>query len=435
MKTTPYWWEEAEPQHGERRPDRDACDTLVVGAGYTGLSAAITLAEAGVDNVVVVDARRVGEGASSRNGGQLGNAPKFDLAYATRLFGPERGGEIMEDYAQSMPFLLERARTLTDPFDLTMNGTVISAHTRADLDRLRQERDALPAEQRGNAELIPEQAIGTVLKTRIYRGALLRHDQGSIHPAKYVAALANRARALGVQIVTGLRYLGATQGADGYTAILREDAGTETFSLHAGRILLAVNGYAGPELPWLRQRTIPIQSYMIATEPRPFAEMEELIPGNRAVIDTKHILYYFRRSPDGTRILFGGRARFRTSTEAESAVGLRAFMEHTFPSLKGIGITHSWSGNVCFARDFVSHIGRTGDGIYYSSCCNGNGISMSTYLGHRAAQAMLDLPGHDRGVVNTHFPRIPLYNGHPWFLPIVGSWYRFQDKYTRWRDR
>jgi len=97
MKTTPFWWEEAEPQHGERNFDTTSCDVLIIGSGYTGLSAAITLAEAGQTNIMVVDAMRIGEGASSRNGGQIGNAPKFTLAQATARFGEKRAREIMDD--------------------------------------------------------------------------------------------------------------------------------------------------------------------------------------------------------------------------------------------------------------------------------------------------------------------------------------------------
>ncbi|MFT4148874.1 MAG: FAD-binding oxidoreductase [Paracoccaceae bacterium] len=433
MKTTPFWWEEAEPAHGERSFDRDSCAALIVGSGYTGLSAAITLAEAGVTDVFVVDAMRIGEGASSRNGGQIGNAPKFDLAYAARKFGDRRAREIMDDYEQSMPFLLKRAATLADPFDLQLNGSVSGLHSRKDLREMQALRDSLPADKRADFEVVGEADVSRVLGTSIYRGALVKHDQGGIHPAKYVRALANRARSLGVRIFTGWRYTGATRDGAGHLVRLADGAG-QTVAIKADKVLLGTNGYAGPELPWLRKRIIPVQSYMIATEPLPLDRMEQLIPHNRVAGDTKHILYYFRRSPDGTRMLFGGRARFSTSTEQQSAVGLRQFMLHTFPSLKDAAITHSWLGNVCFAYDFVTHLGRMEDGVYYSSCYNGNGISMATYMGHRAAEMMLGVPGHDRGVVNTHFPRLWFYNGNPWFLPMVGNWYRFLDRKARWFD-
>lgn len=434
MKTTPFWWEEAEPQHGERRFDKTDCAVLIVGSGYSGLSAAITLAEAGQTDIMVVDSLRIGEGASSRNGGQIGNAAKFTEAQAIARFGEKRGREIMDDYARSMPFMLSRGATLKDPFDLNVCGTITGAHSRKDMARLRQWRDRLPADQRQNYEILDEIQVPRVLKTSIYRGAMVRHDQGNIHPAKYVRALANRARELGVRIFTGWRYEGARRASQGHIARLGAVQGGEAAEIRADRILLAMNGYVGPEVPWLRQRTIPVQSYMIATEEMPFDLLESLIPQNRAVGDTKHILYYFRRSPDGRRILFGGRARFRTSTEEEGAIGLRRFMEHTFPETRGVGLSHAWLGNVCFAYDFCSHGGRMEDGVYYVSCCNGGGISNQTHLGHRIAEYMLGLPGTDRGVIGGHFPRLYFYNGNPWFLPMVGTWYRFLDRSARWFD-
>ena len=434
MKRTPFWWEDAAPEHGETAFDADRCRVVIVGAGYTGLSAAITLAEAGVSDVFVIDAARIGEGASSRNGGQIGNAPKFDLAYAKRKFGDIRAAEVMDDYRQSMPFLIERAKTLADPIDLTLNGAVTGAHTRADLEKLRAVRATLSPADQASFEILEEHEVGRAINTDIYRGAMIKHNQGSLHPAKYVRALANRARALGVRIFTGFRYMGTKSDLSGKCAEL-VDAQGRKLTLRTDQVFLAVNGYVGPELPWLRQRTIPVQSYMIATEPLPFDQMEALLPHNRVAGDTKHVLYYYRRSPDGTRMLFGGRARFRTSTEEQSAIGLRGYMEHTFPSLAGVKITHSWLGNVAFAYDFVSHVGRMPDGTFYASCYNGNGVAMATYLGHRAAQLMMGQKDADRGVVNTHFPRLYFYNGHPWFLPVVGSWYRFQDKWAAWRDR
>ncbi len=102
-------------------------------------------------------------------------------------------------------------------------------------------------------------------------------------------------------------------------------------------------------------------------------------------------------------------------------------MLKVFPSLSAAKITHSWSGNVCFSYDRMTHIGQLACGSYYSTCYNGNGISMATYMGHRVAEMMLGVPGSDRGIANTNFPGIPLYSGRPWFLPIVGSWYKLCD--------
>ena len=435
MKTTPFWWEEAEPSHGERSFDQTTCSALIIGAGFAGINAAITLAEAGVKDVFVVDAQRIGEGASSRNGGQIGpGGAKFGLAEATSRFGVQRAREILEDYDNTLPFMLERAKTLKDPFDLNLTGGIVGAHSRKDFQKLSAYRDSLSPEKKAKVDIIPEGEAHSVLKSDIYRGLMVRHDGGSLHPAKYIRALANRARELGVRIFTGFRYEGARDQAGKKVATLREVSSAKTVTVTADKMLIATNGYVGKEVPWLRKRTIPVQSYMIATEQLPLEQLEELIPGNRTVGDTKHVLYYFRRSPDGTRILFGGRARFRTSTAEQSAVGLRDFMVHTFPSLEKVKLTHSWFGNVCFAYDFCSHVGRMPDDSYYISCCNGGGVTMMTYLGHRCAEMMLNKPGHDRGIVNSRFPRLYFYNGHPWFLPAVGTYYRFLDKAARWRE-
>lgn len=434
MKTTPFWWEAAEPAHGERSIDQSRCTFLIVGAGYGGINAAITLAEAGMTDILVVDAMRIGEGASSRNGGQIGNAAKFSLQQSIKMFGDKRGREVIEDYDQSMYFLIERAKTLQDDFDLNMSGSIVGAHSRKDYKDLSAWAAAMPAAKRAKVKMVPQAEAASYLNTDIYRGLMINDNTGSIHPAKYIRALANRARALGVRIVTGWRYKGVKDHGQGKLSTFEPVAGGAQVQIASDKVLIAANGYVGPEIPWLRQRTIPVQSYMIATEPLPHDQLEALIPRNRVVGDTKHILYYFRRSPDGTRILFGGRARFTTSTAEQSAVGLRQFMLHTFPSLETAKITHSWFGNVCFAYDFCSHVGTLPDGAHYISCCNGGGISMMTWLGHRAAQMLMDLPDHDRGVVNTHFPKLLMYNGHPWFLPMVGSYYRLLDRAARWRD-
>lgn len=428
MKTTPYWWEAAEPAHGERQFPKTTWSVLIIGAGYTGLSAAITLAEAGVSDVLVVDALRIGEGASSRNGGQIGNGAKFSLSEAEARFGAQRGREILDDYAQSMNFMLQRAETLGADIDLNRSGAVTGIHSAADLEKLRGMLRDMPPETRKNFQIITGPEAKKVLKTDIYQGVMLRHGQGTLHPAKYVRALADRARALGVSIVTGWRYEGHRAGASGHEARLLPVTGGQAVDLQVGKILYGMNGYVQPQFKFLRQRTIPVASYMIATEEMPYDLLEELIPHNRAVGDTKKVLYYYRRSPDGRRILFGGRARFSTSTEVQSAAGLRAFMEETFPVTKGVGITHSWQGNVCFAYDFCSHAGRAADGVYYASCCNGGGISNQTYMGHRVAQFMLGEAGSERGVVGSPFPKIWFYGGNPWFLPLVGTFYRWQDR-------
>src|SRR5690606_12971931 len=159
----------------------------------------------------------------------------------------------------------------------------------------------------------------------------------------------------------------------------------------------------------LQRRVVPVASYIIATEPLPEGLAERLIPKGRAVSDTARVLAYFRLSPDGRRMVFGGRASFRSLGGRAGARGLHAMMTRRFPELAGVPISHGWSGNVAFARDRLPHMGAA-EGLHWAVCCNGSGVAMMSYLGDRIARRILERPNaptcaFDGGA----FPTIPLY--------------------------
>lgn len=429
ITTTPYWWEAAPPEHGLPADALGDCDVAIIGSGYTGLSAAITLAEAGVTRVAVIDRQRLGEGASSRNGGQLGAESKVDAARLEKRYGPEVAREVEADFRAAMPFFLERFATLSGECHLQMTGSVVGAHCTADYRDMVAAVETLPAAERGRYRLVPPEQMHREIKTDIYRGALVRDEGGLIHPALYHRALRERARALGIALHSGVDVTGVTREGQGFRLHLGGGR-----AIRARQVIMGPNGYAGPALPWLRRRLVPVASYMIATAPLPAAQMRELIPGNRAVADTKKVLYYYRLSPDGQRMLFGGRASFTAVDEQRSAVGLRGFMRSVFPELADVAITHSWLGNVAFCLDFLPHYG-VHDGIHFAGGCNGSGIVMSTYLGHKVAERVLDGGKPARGLGRIPYPAVPGYTGNPWFLGIVGNLYRAGDILARWRDR
>lgn len=162
-------------------------------------------------------------------------------------------------------------------------------HSTPDLRKLTAYRDGLPPEARKSVEILDKSEMGRVLNSDIHVGAFVKDDHGCLHPAKYVPALANRARALGVRIVTGWRCQATSPDRTGHLLRLKDDR--QTVTIRAEKVLLSANGYIGPEVPWLRRRVIPVQSYMIAIEPLPFEQVEALIPENRVAGDIKHILY------------------------------------------------------------------------------------------------------------------------------------------------
>ena len=199
----------------------------------------------------------------------------------------------------------------------------------------------------------------------------------------------------------------------------------------AREVVIATNGYTGDLTPRLKHRVVPVASHIIATEQLPMPATD-LIPLQRSIGDTKRVLTYYRPSPDGKHMIFGGRARFTAAPPEVSAPILYQYMIDRFPQLDGIRITHVWTGNVAFALDSMSHMGQD-DGMHYLLACNGSGVAMMTYLGTQTAKK---IAGGSNAPINAfdgrEFPEHPLYNGDPsLYLPLIGAWYRTRD----WIDR
>ena len=201
---------------------------------------------------------------------------------------------------------------------------------------------------------------------------------------------------------------------------------TDRGAILARDVLVATNGYTDGVAPWLRRRIIPIGSYIIASEPLPEDLVRELSPNGRAFFDTKNFLYYWHISAD-RRMVFGGRASFLPTSIDHTAAILHRGLLRVHPQMAGRRIEYAWGGNVGFTWDRMPHAGRTEDGIAYAMGCCGTGVALMTHLG-TAMGAWL--AGGDPPVLTSiSFPlvRAP-YEGRPWFLPIVGEWYRLQDR-------
>ena len=263
-----------------------------------------------------------------------------------------------------------------------------------------------------------------------YHGGMVAEATGSLHPGRYVRGLAEAAARAGATLVDGTRV--EAIGPDGSGFVLKTSLGP----LRAGAVLVTLNGYAKPAagagpMPWLARRMIPVASYIIATEPLGTARVRALFPRLRMVSDTKRVLNYFRPSPDGQRVLWGGRASFRLGTTAqEAAPVLHRMMTDVFPELRGTAITHAWTGNVAFTLDGLPHIGVQ-DGLHFAGGCQGSGVAMATWLGHQAALKLAGAANAGFALDQTRFPALPLYDGRPWFLPAVGRWFALRDRIDR----
>jgi glycine/D-amino acid oxidase-like deaminating enzyme len=198
--------------------------------------------------------------------------------------------------------------------------------------------------------------------------------------------------------------------------------------LRARDVFVATNGYTGPLLPWLQRRVIPFDAYMIAAEAIDPGTMNRLLPGDRTYLDHAHNIDFMRRSPDGTRILFGGRTGSRSAGLKAKAEELRSCAARIIPEIGAMRLSHAWTGRCAGTFDLFPHIG-TANGIHYAGGYCFAGVPMGTYLGRKAASRIMGLPEGETVFAARPFPTMPLYRGKPWFVPYAMAVYDWRDRW------
>jgi len=427
FSAAPYWWDEAEPQPRET-PLPDHAAVAIVGGGYAGLSAALTLAHRG-HRPVVLEAERIGYGASSRNGGMVSGGLKVASGDLERRFGAAQAEAIGKAAAASFRFLEELLRREEIACDYIRCGRFTPAWTRNHYTRMALRAPKLAELTGMPVRMVAREDQREVLGSDHYHGGMLVSAAGSLHPGKYARGLAEAAERAGAALVDGTRVGGIRAEGTGFR--LATDKG----EMAADAVLVTTNGYTRGEdgsspMPWLMRRLVPVGSYIVATEELPEETIGGLFPGRRMVSDSKRVLNYFRPSPDGRRVLWGGRASFGPTTPEAAAPVLHASMCKVFPELKAVRLTHAWTGNVAFTFDFLPHIGQQ-EGVHYAAGCQGSGVAMASWLGHNAALKIAGAANEPFPLDGLNVPTLPGYDGHPWFLPLVGGWYRLRDRMER----
>ncbi|MGI3167562.1 NAD(P)/FAD-dependent oxidoreductase [Pseudooceanicola sp. C21-150M6] len=414
MKTTPYWWDSAPLARIEPGALPARADCVVIGSGYTGLQAALPVARAG-RSVVILDKGMPGEGCSTRNGGQISHSIKPGLAELRRRHGPDIAAGIHAEGTASMAYLAEFIRTegidcayrLCGRFDGAATPRAFRAmQARADGEKIR---------------LVPRERQREELGTDVYHGGIVHTGYASLDPGKYHAGLLAAVRAAGAELHPATPVQTMQEGPDGVT--LTTPRGTIT----ARDVVVATNGYTPDAAGWHRRRVIPIGSYVIATEQLSPDLIAELFPTDRMICDSRRVIYYYRASPDGTRVLFGGRTSAGETGAKPAAARLKSEMCQIFPQLAGVGISHSWMGYVAFTFDKLAHTGRRGN-IHHAMGYCGSGVGMASYLGMKMGLRVLGDPAGDTAMMRTDFPTRPLYTGDPWFLPAAVTTYRMLDR-------
>ncbi|MEM7171113.1 MAG: FAD-binding oxidoreductase [Pseudomonadota bacterium] len=395
-------------------------DVAVVGAGYTGLSAALQTARGG-RSTLVLDAEAAGWGCSTRNGGQISTSVKPGLEELARRHGRDRARAIRREGTAALDWIEAFVQGEGIDCDFRRSGRFHAAHTPRHYEALARNTECREDDEETEAFAVPRDEQRRELGTDVYYGGVVFPKHASLHPAKFHRELLSRVLDADGQIMD-------------YTPVLtieRKDQGFElttpkgTFA--ARDVIVATNGYTDKLTPWLRRRVIPIGSYVIATEPLEQSLVEQLFPTDRIVSDTCRVVYYYRASPDLTRIIFGGRVSARETDPKVSGPLLKDELGIRFPELRDVGLTHSWVGTVAYSFDQIAHTG-THDGIHYAMGYCGSGVSMASYLGMRMGLRVLGRAEGKTGFDELPFPTRPLYSGSPWFLPALVAWYRWCDR-------
>ncbi|MBY8977066.1 FAD-binding oxidoreductase [Rhodobacteraceae bacterium NNCM2] len=397
-----------------------AVDVLIVGSGYTGMSAAIQTARAG-RQTLIVDAEAPGWGCSSRNGGQISTSIKPKFPELARKFGPDRAFGIIKEGHNALQWIGDFIEDEGIDCAFRRNGRFFGAHSPSSYDQLAKSYETeVPGLETGTY-VVPKAEQHKEIGTDYYHGGVVNPRHASLDPGQYHNGLYDRAVAAGAQVVSNCRVEGIT-GSPGNFEVT-----TARGKVTARNVIVATSGYTSKLTPWHQRRIIPIGSYVLATEPLAPDVIERLIPNDRVITDTKRLVVYYRTCPERRRILFGGRVSITETNVPEVAPALHAEMTKIFPELAQTPMTHAWMGFVGYTFDSMPHMG-VHEGIHYSMGYCGSGVSLSSYMGMKIGQQVLGLSEGASPLSETPFETRAYYWGKPWFLaPSIG--------YYKWRDR
>jgi glycine/D-amino acid oxidase-like deaminating enzyme len=398
-------------------------DVAILGAGFTGLSAARVLAKHGA-KVAVLEANTIGWGASSRNGGMVLTGLKLDPHTLANRYGMEPTRQMYADSLASIDLVETIVREENIECDFARCGHLEVACKQSHFDSYARSAEYIAKEFKHEVSIIPRDELSSEIGSSIYFGGLVDPTSAGVHPARYVAGLAVAAMRAGAAVHENTRALKIARVTNTEFQI-----STNRGNLIARDVLIATSGYTSSVTSALQRKVIPIGSFIVATRRLSDSLCLELSPRNRMIYDSKYYLHYYRLTPDH-RMLFGGRAAFfpeTKSTVEKSAQILRQDMVEIFPQLRETEIEFAWGGTLDFCFDTMPHAGESG-GIHYALGYAGHGVAMATYLGAKLAEKIAGASGQVP-FSGIPFPGAPLglYNGKPWFLPFAGAYYKVLD--------
>ncbi len=418
ITAAPFWQEGGVPALPDETLPAQV-DALIVGGGYTGLSAARETAAAGLATLVL-EAGLIGAGCSGRNGGQVAYSLKPSFERLSAAHGRERAHAICREAFEAIAHLRALATRHGLDCDWQDCGGFYGAYTRRHFARMAYDAEHQPKGLEQRISVVTRTQQRSEIATDFYHGGCIYHDEASVDPMKLLVALLRRAREQGAVVADRCRAESIRASAGGFEVL------TSRGIVRARRVLIATNGYSGALSPWHRRRVIPIGSYQISTERIGVERIRSLIPNGRNISDSRRVVVYYRPSPDRERMVFGGRAALSEQNPLACVARLKSMMTRIFPELRPVRIEHAWVGWVAYTFDTMPHLGVR-NGIHYCMGYCGQGVPLAPYFGMRIGQQMAGLLQGRTALDELPFPTRSYYHGRPWFLaPSVWA-YRTLD--------
>jgi gamma-glutamylputrescine oxidase len=353
-------------------------DVCVIGGGYTGLSAAIHLAGRGY-SVVLLEAERVGWGASGRNGGHCSIGQRKPQDELEKLCGREEARQLWGLGVESVATV----RELIGRFDIQCDlkrGCLEVASKSGDVTWFRRYSDFMQAEYEFDLRYVDGDELVRLAGTDVYKGGLVEHASAHLHPLNYALGLAAAADGLGVRIFEKSR-------VEGYNRSRPTQVRTAAGRVIADHVVLGCNGYLGKLEPRVAGKIMPLNNFMIATEPLDIEARRRINPEDLCVYDAKFVVNYWKLSGDG-RLLFGGGENYTRRFPSDIRAFVRKRMLPIYPQLADTRIEHGWGGTLAVTMNRMPCFGRLDPDVYYALGFSGHGVQIATLAGKLIAEAV-----------------------------------------------
>ncbi len=417
------YWHDTAPAFSDAAPGPVSghYDVAVIGAGFTGLGAARRLAMEG-HSVVVLEAETVGFGASGRNGGHLNNGIAHSYLAAQERFGADKARALYHAFDDGVATIERIVAEEGIDCAFRRSGKLKLASKPGHYDGLARNFEALHRDADPETAMLSRADLAGEVGSDAFHGGMLQKKSAMMHMGRFVAGLAGAAVRRGAIIHEQAPVTAREQAGAGWRLT------TPRGSVTAGKVLLATGAYTTGAFPWFRRRIVPVGSFIIATAPLTDAQVAATMPGNRTCVNTMNIGNYFRLAPDN-RLIWGGRARFSArsdqQSDAKSGEILRDSLLRVFPQLRDVPTDYCWGGLVDMTADRFPRAGQA-EGLYFSMGYSGHGAQIATHMGEIMADLMT---GRDNRNPWADLPwqAVPLHSGKPWFLPLVGLYYKTLD--------